>query len=77
MIGEIAIVLFGLVIAGGLVVRSVVRTQAKTQSGPELAHAMRLLDQVLASDNAIPQLPRQLKNDITKTVGTYYREIEA
>lgn len=77
IVGDLAIVLAVLVAVAGLVARSVVRAQARTHQGPELAHAMRLLDQVLASDNAVPQLPTRLRAEVIKTVATYYKEIEA
>ena len=41
----------------------------------ELAHAMRLLDQVRAVDDAIPQLPSSLRADVDRAVTTYYKEI--
>lgn len=73
VIGEIAIVLVVLVIVGGLVVRSLIRIQAKN---PPLEHAIRLLDRVLASDDAVPQLPSALREDIARTVSTHYKEIQ-
>lgn len=77
ILGEAAIVLMVLIVAGGLVIRSAVKVQAKSKGhGPELAHAMRLLDRVIASDDALPQLPQPLRVDIERTVHTYYKEIE-
>ena len=41
----------------------------------ELARAMRLLDQIRAVDDALPQLPSTLRAELDRAVTAYYEEI--
>lgn len=51
----------------------------KTQARPnyELAHAMRLLDRILAFDKAVPSLPSDIQTEARSLVSSYYKEIES
>lgn len=42
-----------------------------------LATAVRLLDEILAVDTAVPQLPTPLKNKAQAYVNSYYKELES
>lgn len=66
------IVITGVVYA--VVQRASIR--AATRPNEQLAQAARLLDQVLASDNAVPQLPTVLRNQVNTFVSNYYKEIQ-
>ena len=42
----------------------------------ELARAVRLLDRILAVDDAFPQLPTDLRDEAKRITATYYRELD-
>jgi hypothetical protein len=54
--------------------RSATRTQALPNT--ELARAVRLLDRILAVDDAFPQLPTDLRDEAKRITATYYRELD-
>lgn len=75
---DIAIFLI-VVSAIGLVVwgwtkRAAIR--AETKSPHELARAVRLLDQVKATDDALTMLPSPLRSELDQFLTSYYKELE-
>ena len=70
-----------LLVIGVVVVATVQRgalraKQLQSQPNTELARAVRLLDRILAVDDAFPQLPTELRDEAKRITATYYRELE-
>jgi hypothetical protein len=50
--------------------------RATAEPNTELARAVRLLDRILAVDDAFPQLPTDLRDEAKRITATYYRELD-
>jgi hypothetical protein len=72
------LVVLVLAIIGGVVVVAMQRNTVKARNLPnaELARAVRILDRILAVDDAVPQLPKDLRDEAKRLTSTYYRELE-
>ena len=64
------------VVAAGLFACAYVMA-AKRQSAPsrELARAVRLLDRILAFDDAVTSLPTDLRNEAKAITSSFYKEL--
>lgn len=71
------IILFAIILIGGFFIVRAVGQAAKAKTAPtaELAHAVRLLDRVTTTDDAITNLPKHLREDIDVFLSTYYKEL--
>jgi hypothetical protein len=49
---------------------------AATPPSTELARAVRLLDRILAVDEAFPQLPTELRDEAKRITASFYRELD-
>ena len=70
---------FLVVVGAVVVVATGRRNDARQQELPtntELARAVRLLDRILAVDEAFPQLPTELRDEAKRITRTYYRELD-
>jgi hypothetical protein len=69
-----------LVVVGAVIValsnRRNVTAPAELPPNTELARAVRLLDRILAVDEAFPQLPTELRDEAKRITRTYYRELD-
>ena len=66
-----------LVVVGGAVLVSIARNAVRRpEPNTELARAVRLLDRILAVDEAFPQLPIELRDEAKRITATYYRELD-
>ncbi len=76
---NIFLVVVVLVVIGSIVysVNNKAAIKAKTGPNVELAHAVRILDRILAADKLYPSIPQELSNEATKFVSTFYKEIES
>ena len=65
-----------LVLAAGLLACAYV-VAAKRQAAPsrELARAVRVLDRILAYDDAIASLPTELRDEARSVTAGYYKEL--
>ncbi len=72
----LVVVVFGII---GLIVYSVnnrATVTAKTRPNVELAHAVRIMDRILAADQVLPTLPHDLLEEAAGFVRTYYKEMD-
>jgi hypothetical protein len=74
---------FGAVLVVAVIVLAVLASRRRppppaleAPTNTELARAVRLLDRILAVDEAFPQLPTELRDEAKRITATYYRELE-
>ena len=70
----VVVAIAGVVVVVTAIQRSALRSQEQPHT--ELARAVRLLDRILAVDDAFPQLPTELRDEAKRITSTYYRELE-
>ena len=75
---DIFLVVLAVAVVGAVVIGAIQRSLVRTQTQPntELARAVRLLDRILAVDDAFPQLPTDLRDEAKRITATYYRELD-
>ena len=75
-IDAVLALVFLVVVVGGVVIASGRRRSGGPPELPANTELARVLDRILAVDEAFPQLPTKLRDEAKRITRTYYRELD-